>query len=548
MSSSILEPGFRLGKYEVVSHVATGGMGSVYKALDLELRRTVALKVLPANLAQADALLERFRREARHAARLSHPNIVTLYENAYDEEKNLHYLALEYIDGVDLGRYIARRGKLLPEEARRILIQVAKALDHAFAQGIVHRDIKPSNLLLSRSEEKTVVKVTDLGLACGPNDEDFKITRAGSTVGTIDYISPEQACDSGSADIRSDIYSLGSTGYHMLAGKAPFAEGGLGERVYKIMNVPPPDVRTFNPAVSAGFWAILQKMLAKAPADRHATPAELLLDLKNTPSETSGEEEMPTLVETDSRRKTDYVPSPPARPTTPPTETIEPPSPVAPTRRRKRHAKPQPSPEAKPVAPLLVTLEQARAAAAFHQRVVEVLAEGGGDDYARQLLNNCLKLDPFNSAYRKTLRDMNRRASAGALGRWFGSLSVLAIKSQLRLARGSGDWRKVLEHGEEVLAHQPADAEAHLAMADAAEKLDLPHLALWFLEQGREQAPDNADLMRALARVCEGLKDLKAAIALWERVNELVPNDPEARHKMNDLSVQEHLAHGHYRK
>src|SRR5947209_1644101 len=150
MSSSILKPGFRLGKYEVLAHIATGGMGAVYKARDLELRRTVALKVLPAHLADCGQVLERFRREARHSARLAHPNIVTLYECGYDPDEDLHYLALELIDGVDLGEYIERKGRLEPEEARRILFQAAKALDHAFGQGVIHRDIKPANFLLAR--------------------------------------------------------------------------------------------------------------------------------------------------------------------------------------------------------------------------------------------------------------------------------------------------------------------------------------------------------------------------------------------------------------
>src|SRR5207302_3495970 len=125
--------------------------------------------------------------------------------------------------------------QLKPEESRLILIQVAKALDHAFRQGVVHRDIKPSNILLARMGRKIVVKLTDLGVSRVTDDDEFKLTQEGATVGTVDYISPEQARDSSAADIRSDIYSLGCTGYHMLAGKAPFAAGGLAERVYKHM-------------------------------------------------------------------------------------------------------------------------------------------------------------------------------------------------------------------------------------------------------------------------------------------------------------------------
>src|SRR6266851_3810397 len=267
----------RIGKYEVISHIATGGMGAVYKARDVELRREVALKILPPELAAKPALLERFKREAIHAARLRHENIVTLFECG--EVGGTHYLALEFVQGIDLGDYIDRKGKLDPEEARIITLQAARALDHAHHQGIIHRDIKPSNFLLSRPKGGLLVKMTDFGLARVAGDEDFRVTRAGTTVGTINYISPEQARDSALADIRSDLYSLGCTLFHMLAGQAPFAEGGLTERLYKHIEEPPPNVLDFNPRVSPELCAVLYKLLAKKPEDRYQTPADLLDDL-----------------------------------------------------------------------------------------------------------------------------------------------------------------------------------------------------------------------------------------------------------------------------
>jgi serine/threonine-protein kinase len=553
MGSSALEPGFRLGKYEVVAHIATGGMGTVHKALDLELRRFVALKVLAPEMAENEVVMERFRREARHAARLSHPHIVTVYECGFDEAKKMSYLALEFIKGIDLACHIAKHERLSPEEVRRILIQSAKALEHAFTHGVVHRDIKPSNLMLARVNAKVMIKLTDFGLAIAKDDNEFRVTREGNTVGTVDYMAPEQARDSRTADIRSDIYSLGCTAYHMLAGRAPFAQGGLGERILKHLEMPPADVRNFNPAISERFWLLLQKMLAKNPDDRQPTPGELQRELKHVVAT----EDMVNLVPplSSSQRKTDYVSTAPTQVTIPAATTEPPPESVnqpaasgdqppaeEPRRRRKKKRRPPPDPVP------LISQEQARAAAAFHERAVQVLAEGGGADYARQLLGNCLKLDPFNTTYRKTLREMNRQAAGGAFSRWFGSLSVLTIKSRMRLARSSGDLRKVLEHAEDVLAQSSADVDAHLEMADAAVKLGAPELARWCLEQGRLQAPDNIDLMRPLARLYETLKEWKLAVALWQKIGKLDPHDGEVRRKINDLSAQDMLTSGNFQQ
>ena len=281
MPSHTFLPAARVGKYEIVVHIATGGMGAVYKAVDTSLGRPVALKVLASRLIDNPAALERFRREARHAARLNHPNIVTLYE--WGQIDDSHYLAMEYIDGPDLDAHILTRGRLGVEEAHAILVQAVQALDHAYRQGVVHRDIKPSNFLLARQAGELVVKLTDLGLARNLGDNEFRLTSDGSTVGTVDYLSPEQARDSSLADTRSDIYSLGCTAYHMLAGQPPFPDGGLGERVYKHMHTEPPDLRKLNPAVPPNLAAVLKRMLAKTPGARYQTPASLLHDLLHLP-------------------------------------------------------------------------------------------------------------------------------------------------------------------------------------------------------------------------------------------------------------------------
>ncbi len=268
---------FRIGKYKILSHIATGGMGAVYKAYDTENKREAALKLLSREMASKPTMVERFKREARHSEQLRHENIVTLYEFA--EAKGTYFIAMEFVDGIDLHEYITRKKVLDPEESRQIMIQASKALEHAHKHGIVHRDIKPSNFLVCRKHGQILVKLTDLGLSRQTTTDEFRVTRAGTTVGTVDYISPEQARDSGAADIRSDLYSLGCTWYHMLTGKAPFSEGGLAERLFNHINKEPEDVRKLNPRVTEAARAVLNRMLAKEPADRYQTPTELLNDL-----------------------------------------------------------------------------------------------------------------------------------------------------------------------------------------------------------------------------------------------------------------------------
>src|SRR5262245_46943590 len=267
----------RIGRYEVISHVATGGMGAVYKARDLEDGRVVALKVLQPEMAAKAAMMERFRREARSASRLNHENIVKVLDS--DEAAGTVYIAMEFVDGIDLHDHVRNEGPFDPEEARQLILQGARALRHAHDNYVVHRDIKPSNFLLTRKNGRPVVKLTDFGLAREVDANEFRVTRAGTTVGTLDYISPEQARDSGLADIRSDLYSLGSTWYHLLTGHSPFPKGGLAERLVKIMSEEPADVRRLNPRVSDATWEVLSRLLAKDPDDRHQTPAELIDDL-----------------------------------------------------------------------------------------------------------------------------------------------------------------------------------------------------------------------------------------------------------------------------
>ncbi len=427
MPSHPFLPASRVGKYEIVAHVATGGMGAVYKAVDTSLGRTVALKVLANRLVDNPGALERFRREARHAASLNHPNIVTLYE--WGQIDDSHYLAMEFVDGPDLDAYILARGRLGVEEAHAILVQSVQALDHAYRQGVVHRDIKPSNFLLARQDGELLVKLTDLGLARNLSDDDFRLTRDGSTVGTVDYLSPEQARDSSLADTRSDIYSLGCTAYHMLAGQPPFPDGGLGERVYKHLHTEPPELRSLNPAVPPNLAAVLKRMLAKTPGARYQTPASLLHDLLHLPG-----------VATEAPDATAAPPASPRRRAERQATTI-----LSEPAERTDSDMLEDDPDAG-----VATPEQRRAAAGQYERACEVLAVGDSD-YARHLLMSCCNLDPTNLRYRQALRQ-SRRGPGRLVSRWMAPLSALAGKARLKVAQRKGDHLKVLERGEEVLA------------------------------------------------------------------------------------------------
>ena len=267
----------KLGRYLIEKKVGAGGMGAVYRARDEQLKRTVALKVLPREKAKNPTLVKRFQSEAQAAAHLRHPNIIGVYDAG--EVDGYLYIAMEFVKGIDVGDLVARKGVLSAKRSMDIVRQVSVALQHAYEQNIVHRDIKPSNLMI---DQEGTVKLADMGLARSLNEEESSsITRDGTTVGTVDYMSPEQARDSKAADGRSDLYSLGATWFHMLCGHPPFHEGDLLNKITAHAKNEPPDPRDINPDVPDAIAAIIFRMLEKRPEDRYQTPQELLDDLEN---------------------------------------------------------------------------------------------------------------------------------------------------------------------------------------------------------------------------------------------------------------------------
>jgi len=266
----------RIGNYDVLDKLGVGGMGAVYKARHRRMKRVVALKVLSREGARSGTLADRFQREIETLARLAHPNIVMAYDA--DEAEVGPFLVMELVIGRDLAAEVADRGPLPVADAIDRILQAARGLEYAHAQGIVHRDIKPGNIL---RDTDGLVKVADLGLArLSETPANLSLTQAGTVVGTAEYMPPEQAVDSGEVNHRADIYSLGCTLFFLLTGRAPYQSGSIMSMFLKHRDEPVPDLRALRPAVPAGLEAVFRRMAAKAPADRYQSMTEVAAALE----------------------------------------------------------------------------------------------------------------------------------------------------------------------------------------------------------------------------------------------------------------------------
>jgi len=259
--------------YEVLELLGEGGMGMVYKARQKSLDRIVALKILPANAAKETSFIKRFISEARTVARLNHENIIAGID--VGEADGTYYFAMEHVEGESIAEMIERQGALEERFALTIAAQMARALSHAHKHGLVHRDVKPQNILVTRNN---LAKLCDLGLAKMQNETGGDPT--GVPVGTPHYLSPEQARGEADVDIRSDVYSLGATLFHMLCGQTPFEGQSPMVLMTKHLTEEPPSPRRINPAVSKGAAELVARMMSKEKEDRHQTPDELLEDLE----------------------------------------------------------------------------------------------------------------------------------------------------------------------------------------------------------------------------------------------------------------------------
>ncbi|MCA9213458.1 MAG: serine/threonine protein kinase [Planctomycetales bacterium] len=265
--------GFVLGKYLLLQHIGSGGMSHVYLAQHRLIGRQVALKVLPPGKVKSSSHIDRFIREAKAAGKLDHPNIVRAYD--VDSHDDLHFIVMEYVDGIDLHKKVKQQGPLPFHEAASYIAQAARGLHHAHLAKLIHRDVKPSNLLVTPEGQ---VKVLDLGLAMfsdeGTNDSSA-LTNSNSVLGTADYLAPEQARDCHDVDYRADIYSLGCTLYYLLTGQPPFPGGTFAQRILKHQIDEPDPIQTLRTNCPSILSEACERMMKKAPEDRFQSAHEI---------------------------------------------------------------------------------------------------------------------------------------------------------------------------------------------------------------------------------------------------------------------------------
>jgi serine/threonine protein kinase len=282
--------GFFLGSYRLLKMLGKGGMGAVYLAYDRMLDRKCAIKVLPPqNLGDNSSMYERFVKEAIAVAALNDENIVKVFVRGEERSgsQTINYFVMEYVDGEDLQHRVQRTGVLDFVKTAEYIRQAARGLAHAHAKNLVHRDIKPANLLVARIEqnmvESEIVKILDLGLARRFDDDDKMASLTSSynetVLGTADYLSPEQALDSHDVDSRTDIYSLGCTAYFLLTGHPPFPEGSVAQRLIAHQVKQPNPIIKERPDAPRELVAIVEKMMAKQPADRFQSATEVVAAL-----------------------------------------------------------------------------------------------------------------------------------------------------------------------------------------------------------------------------------------------------------------------------
>lgn len=265
----MLQQGEDFAGYRIERLLGVGGMGEVYLARDRDLPRPVALKLLGGAVAGDPGVRARFQREADTAARLAHPNIVSVY--ARGEFRDRLWIAMEYVDGTDAAALL-ETGALAPDYAVWVLAEAARALDHAHRHNVLHRDVKPANILLSRGPQQRVL-LADFGIAKAL-DESVGLTRTGEVYASFRYAAPEQFDPTTGMDGRADVYALAGTFHHMLTGAPPFPASTTAQLIHSHLNLPVPPLTDRNPSLPAAFDTVVARAMAKNPQDRFGSCGE----------------------------------------------------------------------------------------------------------------------------------------------------------------------------------------------------------------------------------------------------------------------------------
>ena len=267
--------------YDIQSEIGRGGSGIVYRAMDRRLKRAVAIKILPPDLAFRSDTRDRFMREAETAAQLSHPNIVPIF--SVDEREGLAWFVMSIVEGESLGDRVRARGAMSVSDVRKMLHEVADALGYAHERGVVHRDIKPDNILIDAHSGRAMV--TDFGIARATTDGGSRLTATGTAIGTPAYMSPEQCAGDKNLDGRSDLYSLGAVAYYALTGQPVFDGPSTPSIMMKHVTETPEPMNRYRPGIPEDLDRIVMRLLQKDPADRFRNGRELISALDGAPVE-----------------------------------------------------------------------------------------------------------------------------------------------------------------------------------------------------------------------------------------------------------------------
>lgn len=265
------------GNYVILDELGQGGMGTVFRARHRSMERVVALKILVPELSQRPNALARFQREMKATSRLEHPNLIVVHDAG--ESDGTYYLVMEYIEGTDLKTLVDQTGPLPEDRAIFCIAEAARGLEYAHAQGVIHRDVNPSNILLDSSG---TTKILDMGIARvqSAEEDQAQLTAIGQILGTLDYMSPEQAVDARKADTRADIYSLGITLWYVLTGQVPYPGDTMMGRLVAHRTSPIPSLQDACPELSSEVDQVFRRMVAKTPEDRYQTMTDVIVDLE----------------------------------------------------------------------------------------------------------------------------------------------------------------------------------------------------------------------------------------------------------------------------